>query len=90
MTRPALDLLDGSSYVEGAYERYDWFREHEPVAWDDVNELWGVFRYADVEHVETHDDVFISSDTTKGGYRPNIPADPALLGTDNPLHAKRR
>ena len=90
MTRPALDLLDGSSYVEGAYERYDWFREHEPVAWDDVNELWGVFRYADVEHVETHDEVFISSDTTKGGYRPNIPADPALLGTDNPLHAKRR
>src|SRR4051794_302139 len=90
MTRPALDLLDGSSYVEGAYERYDWFRANEPVAWDDVNELWGVFRYADVEHVETHDDVFISSDTTKGGYRPNIPADPALLGTDNPLHAKRR
>ena len=32
----------------------------------------------------------ISSDTTKGGYRPNIPADPALLGTDNPLHAQRR
>ena len=88
--RPALDLLDGSSYVEGAYERYAWFREHEPVTWDDVNELWGVFRYADVEHVEAHDDVFISSDTTKGGYRPNIPADPALLGTDNPLHAKRR
>src|SRR3954453_3519827 len=89
-TRPLLDLLDGQSYVEGAYERYAWFREHEPIAWDDVNELWGVFRYADIEHVETRDDVFISSDTTKGGYRPNIPADPALLGTDNPLHAKRR
>src|SRR5947209_2505798 len=89
-TRPRLDLLDGGSYVPGAYERYAWFREHEPVAWDDVNELWGVFRYADIEHVETRDDVFISSDTTKGGYRPNIPADPALLGTDNPLHAKRR
>jgi len=89
--RPAtLDLLDGASYVDGAYERYAWFREHEPVAWDDVNQLWGVFRYADVEHVETRDDVFISSDQRKGGYRPNIPADPALLGTDNPLHAKRR
>jgi cholest-4-en-3-one 26-monooxygenase len=90
VTRPSLDLLDGESYVNGAYERYAWFREHEPVAWDDVNELWGVFRYADIEHVETHDDVFVSSDTTKGGYRPNIPADPALLGTDNPLHANRR
>jgi cytochrome P450 family 142 subfamily A polypeptide 1 len=88
--RPALDLLDGASYVDGAYERYAWFREHEPVAWDAVNELWGVFRYSDVDYVETHDEVFISSDTTKGGYRPNIPADPALLGTDNPLHAQRR
>ncbi|HET7311564.1 MAG TPA: cytochrome P450 [Mycobacteriales bacterium] len=90
VVRPALDLLDGDSYVQGAAARFAWFREHEPVAWDDVNELWGVFRYADIEHVETHDDVFISSDTSKGGYRPNIPADPALLGTDNPLHAKRR
>jgi cytochrome P450 family 142 subfamily A polypeptide 1 len=88
--RPALDLLDGAGYVDGAYERYAWFREHEPVAWDDVNELWGVFRYADVSYIETHDDVFISSDKKKGGYRPNIPADPALLGTDNPLHAQRR
>ena len=88
--RPHLDLLDGASYVDGTYERYAWFREHEPVAWDAVNELWGVFRYADVEYVETHDEVFISSDTAKGGYRPNIPADPALLGTDNPLHAQRR
>jgi cholest-4-en-3-one 26-monooxygenase len=90
LTRPRLDLLDGESYVDGTYQRYAWFREHEPVAWDDANELWGVFRYADVEHVETHDDVFISSDQAKGGYRPNIPADPALLGIDNPLHAKRR
>src|SRR4051795_2421429 len=89
-TRPALDLLDGDGYVSGAYERYAWFREHEPVAWDDVNELWGVFRHADVVEVETRDDVFISSDTSKGGYRPNIPADPAIIGLDNPLHSQRR
>lgn len=88
--RPALDLLDGESYVNGAYERYAWFREHEPVAWDDVNELWGVFRHADVVEVETHDEVFISSGQDKGGYRPNIPADPAIIGLDNPLHSQRR
>jgi cytochrome P450 family 142 subfamily A polypeptide 1 len=86
--RPPLDLLDGEWYLDGCYQRYAWFREHEPVAWDETNELWGVFRYDDVEQVETRDDIFISSDTTKGGYRPNIPADPALLGTDNPLHAQ--
>lgn len=88
--RPSLDLLDGASYVDGAYERYAWFREHEPVAWDDANELWGVFRHADVVEVETRDDVFISSDQAKGGYRPNIPADPAIIGLDNPLHSQRR
>src|SRR4051794_9232568 len=88
--RPPLDLLDGTSYIDGTYERYAWVREHEPVAWDGVNELWGVFRYADVVEVETHDDVFISSDQTKGGYRPNIPADPAIIGLDNPLHSQRR
>jgi cholest-4-en-3-one 26-monooxygenase len=88
--RPALDLLDGESYVNGAYERYAWFREHEPVAWDELNELWGVFRHADVVEVETHDHIFVNSDQQKGGYRPNIPADPAIIGLDNPLHAKRR
>ena len=88
--RPPLDLLDGDAYVSGAYERYAWFRDNEPVAWDDVNELWGVFRYADVVEVETHDDVFISSGQDKGGYRPNIPADPAIIGLDNPLHSQRR
>jgi cytochrome P450 family 142 subfamily A polypeptide 1 len=88
--RPTLDLLDGPGYVHGAYARYDWFREHEPVAWDEGNALWGVFRYADVVEVETRDDVFISSDQAKGGYRPNIPADPAIIGLDNPLHSQRR
>jgi cholest-4-en-3-one 26-monooxygenase len=88
--RPALDLLDGPSYVDGTYARYAWFRQHEPVAWDEGNELWGVFRHADVVEVETRDDVFISSNQTKGGYRPNIPADPAIIGLDNPLHSERR
>src|SRR4051794_39138156 len=88
--RPRLDLLDGGSYVHGAYERYAWVRDHEPVAWDEGNELWGFFRYADVVEVETHDDVFINSDRAKGGYRPNTPADPAIIGLDNPLHSQRR
>jgi cholest-4-en-3-one 26-monooxygenase len=88
--RPVLDLLDGDSYVHGSYKRYAWFREHEPVAWDEINELWGVFRHADVVEVETRDDVFVNSDKAKGGYRPNIPADSAIIGLDNPLHSQRR
>jgi cytochrome P450 family 142 subfamily A polypeptide 1 len=88
--RPHLDLLDGSSYVDGTYERYAWFREHEPVAWDAENELWGLFRYDDIVEIEMRDDIFVNSDQDKGGYRPNIPADPAIIGLDNPLHSQRR
>jgi cholest-4-en-3-one 26-monooxygenase len=89
-TRPDLDLLDGDSYVSGTYERYAWFREHEPVAWDDGNELWGIYRYDDIVEIESRDDVFVNSDQEKGGYRPNIPADSAIIGLDNPLHTQRR
>jgi cytochrome P450 family 142 subfamily A polypeptide 1 len=88
--RPDLDLLDGDFYVTGTYQRYAWFREHEPVAWDEGNELWGIFRYADIAEIETRDDIFVNSDQLKGGYRPNIPADPAIIGLDNPMHSQRR
>lgn len=89
-SRPPLDLLDGQAYLAGAYERWAWFRANEPVAWDEANQLWGVFRHDDIALVETRDDVFINSDQRKGGYRPNIPADPAIIGLDNPVHAQRR
>ncbi len=87
--RPALDLLDGDFYLD-PYATYAWHRENAPVAWDEVNELWGVFRYDDIVDIETRDREFINSDTAKGGYRPNLPADPAIIGLDNPLHAQRR
>jgi cholest-4-en-3-one 26-monooxygenase len=87
--RPPLDLLDGDWYLH-PYETYAWQRENQPVAWDEINELWGIFRYDDVVEIESHDRDFISSDTVKGGYRPNLPADPAIIGLDNPLHTERR
>jgi len=88
--RPYLDLLDGDGYVTGTYERYAWFRENEPVAWDAENELWGIFRFDHLAEIEMRDDVFVNSDQVKGGYRPNIPADPAIIGLDNPMHTQRR
>ena len=87
--RPALDLLDGDFYLD-PYETYAWHRENAPVAWDSINELWGVFRYDDIVEIESHDRDFINSDQNKGGYRPNLPADPAIIGLDNPQHAQRR
>lgn len=88
--RPEIDLLDGDFYVRDPYTAYSWMREHEPVYRDRVNELWGVARYDDVVEIEKHKDVFVNSDQVKGGYRPNIPADPSIIGLDDPHHSCRR
>ncbi|HEX4864556.1 MAG TPA: hypothetical protein VFV02_10810, partial [Acidimicrobiales bacterium] len=85
-----IDLLDGEFYVNDPYPTYKWLRENFPFYWDATNELWGVSRYDDIVEIETRKDVFISSDQVKGGYRPNMPADPAIIGLDDPLHQKRR
>jgi len=85
-----IDLLDGELYVNDPYPTYAWLREHAPVYWDAVNELWGISRYDDILEIEKAKDIFISSDQEKGGYRPNLPADPAMIGIDDPLHTKRR
>jgi cholest-4-en-3-one 26-monooxygenase len=85
-----IDLLDGAFYLNDPYPTYAWMREHAPLYWDATNELWGVSRYDDIVEVERRKDTFISSDQVKGGYRPNIPADPAMIGLDDPEHQKRR
>ncbi len=85
-----IDLLDGDFYVNDPYSTYAWLREHAPLYWDATNQLWGVSRYDDIVDVEKRKDVFISSDQTKGGYRPNMPADPSMIGIDDPDHHHRR
>jgi cytochrome P450 family 142 subfamily A polypeptide 1 len=85
-----IDLLDGDFYVNDPYPTYAWMREQAPAYWDAINELWGISRYDDITEIERRKDVFISSDQTKGGYRPNIPADPSIIGLDDPAHALRR
>lgn len=85
-----IDLLDGDLYAGDPYPTYAWMREHAPVYWDAENELWGIARYDDIVEIEKAKDVFINSDTKKGGYRPNLPADPSIIGLDDPLHTKRR
>ncbi|MDE0665765.1 MAG: cytochrome P450 [Acidimicrobiaceae bacterium] len=85
-----LDILDGDFYVNDPYSRYAWLRENSPCHWDDINELWVLTRYDDIVAVETDKQLFVSSDREKGGYRPNLPADQSIIGTDDPLHQARR
>ena len=90
MERLAIDLLAPELYAGDPYPTYAWMRANEPVYWDEVNELWGIACYDDIVRIEKDKATFINSDTTKGGYRPNLPADPAIIGLDDPLHVKRR
>jgi cholest-4-en-3-one 26-monooxygenase len=85
-----IDLLDGEMYAGDPWPVYAWLRENAPVYWDAANELWGISRYDDILEIEKAKDVFISSDTVKGGYRPNLPADPSIIGLDDPVHTNRR
>jgi len=90
MERLAVDLLAPELYGGDPYPTYAWMRANEPVYWDEVNELWGISRYDDIVEIEKRKDVFINSDQEKGGYRPNLPADNAIIGLDDPLHHQRR
>lgn len=90
MAEREFDLLEGDWYVSDPYPDYAWLREHAPAYWDATNELWGISRYDDIVEIEKRKDVFVNSDREKGGYRPNIPADPSIIGLDDPLHAERR
>jgi cholest-4-en-3-one 26-monooxygenase len=85
-----LDIIDGEFYVNDPYSRYAWLREHSPLHWDDINELWVLTRYDDIIAVEKDKRAFINSDKEKGGYRPNIPADESIIANDDPLHLARR
>ena len=88
--RREINLLDGEFYVDSPYETFAWMRDNEPIFWDATNELWGISRYDDIVTIERDKKRFISSDTKKGGYRPNIPADPSIIGLDDPHHVVRR
>ncbi|MCY3850203.1 MAG: hypothetical protein OXF75_05300 [Acidimicrobiaceae bacterium] len=56
-----LDILDDDFYVDDPYPRYGWLREHSPLHWDAINELWVVSRYEDVVEIEKNKAVFINA-----------------------------
>ena len=71
---------------DNPYEMYDYFLEHEPIRFDEKNELWEVFRYDDIVAIERDAETFINGE----GVRPNIPPDPGMIYQDGELHNKQR
>ena len=81
-----LDLLDGDLYAGDPEPVYAFLRAERPVYWDATNELFGVSRYHDIVAIEKDAATWCNT----GGYRPNLPADPSIIGLDDPLHTERR
>jgi len=82
----SLDLLDGDLYAGDPEPAYAYLRANRPVYRDETNALWGITRHHDIVEIEKDPATWCNS----GGYRPNIPADPSLIGLDDPKHRRRR
>jgi len=81
-----IHLLDGRFYAGDAHRHFDWMREHAPAYWDDVSQLWGISRHADVMDLSKRPDRFCSG----GGSRPDAPTIPSMINLDDPAHRRRR
>jgi cytochrome P450 family 142 subfamily A polypeptide 1 len=71
---------------DNPYEMYDYFLEHEPLYFDEKNEVWEVFRYDDIVRIERDTETFINGE----GVRPHIPPDPGMIYQDGEQHSKQR
>ncbi|GFG86756.1 cytochrome P450 [Mycolicibacter algericus] len=86
MTKPDVDLTDGTFYSDGgARAAYKWMRAHEPV-FRDRNGLAAAASYAAVIDAERNPELFSST----GGIRPDQPGMPYMIDMDDPEHLVRR
>jgi cytochrome P450 family 142 subfamily A polypeptide 1 len=85
-TRPDIDLLDGSFYVDDPHAKYTWMRANAPVYFDEPNGVWGFASYAAVLGASRDPSRFSNA----GGIRPDSGPLPMMIDMDDPQHLKRR
>ena len=78
--------LQPESWDSTMPERLRWLRENEPVYWSEPDNLWVLTKYADVENVSKHQEIFTSAQ----GVRPGTPAKIGLIDEGEPRHAQLR
>ena len=81
-----LNLLDGSWYAEDPHRIFDEMRRTDPVHYDPVGAVWGVFKHADVLTVEKDATTFSSHRAP----RPHGEHLPTMISMDDPEHQRRR
>ncbi len=80
-----IDVLDPRFY-DDPWEAYRWLREHSPIHWDAVNDLWVISRHADVTHISRHQERYSAA----GGVRPRVAAPMSIISMDDPEHTQQR
>jgi cytochrome P450 len=80
-----IDVTDSKLY-DDPWDSYRWLRDHDPVHWDELNELWVVSRHEDVSHVSRHPELYCSSK----GVRPKLAAPMSVIAMDDPEHTQQR
>lgn len=83
---PNVRLIDGAFYASNPHPHFAWMREHAPVYWDDVAQVWGITRYDDALAVAKDPVTFCN----RHGIRPDAPVMPYMIDMDAPDHRKRR
>jgi cytochrome P450 len=74
------------------FEFYSVMRKNDPIAFDEGNEQWGLYRYSDIEKILKDPAKFSSKSRLVKGpqeYQENLNR-PDLLTTDPPYHRKLR
>ena len=77
-----IDLLDHALYEGDPQPTYAWLRKHDPVYWDETNDLWAISRHADIVAISRDPERFSSAK----GSRPNTNGSGSMIDNDDPRH----
>ena len=86
MSGVPLNILDPYLYAGDPYPGYRWLRDHAPVYWDPVNQIWGISRHSDVLSIERDSTRYSSA----SGSRPLIEMSASMINRDDPRHQQQR
>lgn len=85
-SRTDIHLVAGDFWGQNPHEALTWMRNNAPVYWDDLSQLWGISKHADIRYVSMHPELFSNAH----GIRPDSPAMPMMIDMDDPEHMARR
>ncbi len=87
MNEVNVSYLESSSWEEGPMrERMRWLRDNAPLYWSELDQLWVVSRFADVEYVSKHQEIFTSGQGVRAGLDVKI----GLIDEEEPRHGELR